>query len=139
MIRDSLLGHIAFRTSAQTEYLATEAFTYILQKGSNARKAFLRTLRDYRPSIPEDLRFIGQDREESGGIPDVVGFDTKGTRFLIIEAKFWAGLTERQPVKYLCRGRATVDRFAERVSTKCGRICPRLSGPLATAFTAGNI
>ncbi|WP_437933558.1 hypothetical protein [Sorangium sp. So ce341] len=32
-----------------------------------------------------------------------MGFDEKGNQHLIIEAKFWAGLTEHQPVTYLKR------------------------------------
>jgi hypothetical protein len=35
--------------------------------------------------------------------PDVVGSDTTGTEQLIIEAKFWVGLTEKQPGAYLER------------------------------------
>ena len=42
-----------------------------------------------------------QDSDEEGGIPDLAGRDADGTKRMLIEAKFWAGLTKRQPVKYL--------------------------------------
>lgn len=38
---------------------------------------------------------------EDTDIPDLVGVDPDGRRVLVIEAKFWAGLTGNQPVAYL--------------------------------------
>lgn len=58
----------------------------------------MRLLRGIAPDLP-DLRFRTQQAE---GIarPDMWGFDG-GTPRVFIENKFWAGLTENQPVEYL--------------------------------------
>lgn len=40
---------------------------------------------------------------EDGAIPDLIGTDTTGRPVVIIEAKFWAGLTDNQPVTYIKR------------------------------------
>ncbi|MYA41649.1 MAG: hypothetical protein F4Z31_07855 [Gemmatimonadetes bacterium] len=40
---------------------------------------------------------------EDGGRPDLVGFDEHGAERLLIEAEFWAGLTENQTLSYLRR------------------------------------
>jgi hypothetical protein len=42
------------------------------------------------------------DKEDSG-IPDLVADDAQRRHVLIVEAKFWAGLTENQPLGYLER------------------------------------
>jgi hypothetical protein len=53
--------------------------------------------------MPTELSFRSQESGDQGGIPDIVGVDANGMLRLIIEAKFWAGLTENQPVGYLAR------------------------------------
>jgi hypothetical protein len=40
-------------------------------------------------------------QQESGSYPDIVASTADGRQLLFIENKFWAGLTEHQPVKYL--------------------------------------
>ncbi|MCY4204351.1 MAG: PD-(D/E)XK nuclease family protein, partial [Bacteroidetes bacterium] len=37
---------------------------------------------------------------EEGGRPDLVAFDEDGSKHIVIEAKFWAGLTKNQPLTY---------------------------------------
>jgi hypothetical protein len=53
--------------------------------------------------LPDSLIFRTQAYGPDQVIPDLVGEDAKGIQHLIIEAKFWAGLTESQPVQYLQR------------------------------------
>lgn len=40
---------------------------------------------------------------EDGARPDLAVFDENGSEWFLIEAKFWAGLTENQPLTYLQR------------------------------------
>lgn len=99
----SLFGHIVFNFTSQAENFATEALHYILSNSSPARdglKRFLVTI-DNRLNI--DLQFVTQVHEEDGTIPDLVGFDENTDQICILESKFWAGLTDNQPVNYLKR------------------------------------
>jgi hypothetical protein len=53
--------------------------------------------------LPTDLRFQTQVAGDDDAIPDLVGFDANGAQRAILVAKFWAGLTDQQPVAYLGR------------------------------------
>ena len=66
--------------------------------------------------------------------PDLVGFDHQGRERLLVEAKFWAGLTDNQPQGYLDRltdnGGATALLFVApraRLETLWAELC-RLTG-----------
>jgi hypothetical protein len=103
MGRDTLFGHLAHRFVVQRENLATEGLCYILQRSSAATSELLRMVSDAGASLPSELTFRTQAAGEDGGIPDIVGEDQQGRPVLIGEAKFWAGLTDAQPVKYVRR------------------------------------
>lgn len=51
--------------------------------------------------LPEFLAFRSQGSIENMAQPDLIGSDEHGNRNLIVEIKFWAGLTENQPITYL--------------------------------------
>ncbi len=68
-----------------------------------ARRAFTRYLCQTGARLPDDLTFRTQQGGDDDAIPDLVGFDTAGGQKAIAEAKFWAGLTDAQPVGYLQR------------------------------------
>jgi hypothetical protein len=53
--------------------------------------------------LPPLARFQSQAGDEQGNIPDLIGLDAAGAEWLLIENKFWAGLTENQPTGYLER------------------------------------
>ena len=82
--------------------MATEALAYILSQHPDASGAFTAVAREYEPTLPERLIFRTQARGEDGAIPDLIGADANGEP-LLVEAKFWAGLTPNQPVTYLRR------------------------------------
>jgi len=103
MPESSLFGHLALKFGAHPENLATEALCYILQGSLTARSAFERLLADLGLETPTDLRFRTQAAGEDDSIPDMVGSDDSGRPVLILEAKFWAGLTGQQPAEYLKR------------------------------------
>lgn len=117
-MKDSLFGHLAFGFSKSPENLATEALCYILNRSEIANRAFIRLVSQASKDLPSNLKFETQIRisgndlsdepKEEGSnsgdfIPDFAGKDNTSKRVVIGEAKFWAGLTDNQPVTYLKR------------------------------------
>ncbi|MDB5310199.1 MAG: hypothetical protein JWO38_4401 [Gemmataceae bacterium] len=101
---DTLFGHLVTRFgSTQAENLATEGLNYVLGRSTEARRLFLRLLEQTGRLFPGDVSFSTQAADAGGAIPDLVGRDAAGVEAVIVEAKFWAGLTGRQPVAYLAR------------------------------------
>ena len=86
------------RFSRVNEDVATDALAFILHSSETARNGMMRFLRGLVPNMPS-LRFRTQQTE--GSIrPDMWGYDEAEPR-VFVENKFWAGLTDNQPVSYL--------------------------------------
>ena len=93
------------RFSGVNEDVATDALAYILESSVAARRGMQNLLAGCTPDMPE-LTFKTQQQE--GSIrPDMWGFAGSAPH-VYIENKFWAGLTDNQPVSYL------------RALSKCG-------------------
>jgi hypothetical protein len=97
----SLFGHLALRFGAHPENLATDALAYVLAKSPRALHGFTASLGDVMSAVGTDLRFETQHSTEDQGRPDLAGIDGGGNVRVFVEAKFWAGFTEHQPVGYL--------------------------------------
>src|SRR6266446_3116350 len=96
---NTVFSHIVQkRLSQENENVATEALTFIVDSSEHARTGLMKLLRGIAPDLPS-LRFRTQQTEGSAR-PDMWGLDG-GTPRVFIENKFWAGLTENQPVEYL--------------------------------------
>jgi hypothetical protein len=102
-MNESLFGHLAFNFSKSPEDLATEALCYSLGKSTAANTAMLNFLRQINPNFPESLNFSTQGVGDKGERPDLIGKNTQGVEIFLGEAKFWAGLTDNQPISYLER------------------------------------
>ncbi len=89
------------RLSQENENVATEALSFVLQSHELAHNGMMKLLRGIDPQMPR-LWFRTQQAEGKGR-PDMLGCDDAGEPHLFIENKFWAGLTENQPVSYLRR------------------------------------
>lgn len=98
----TLFGHLATRLG-EPENLATEALGYILRKSLTCRQALGDLLTHNGMSMDGNLLYRNQASGQDQGVPDVVGLDGVGQQRLILEAKFWAGLTDHQPITYLGR------------------------------------
>jgi hypothetical protein len=98
-----LFGHLASRFSTQRENLATEALTFILNRSVAMGETFRRLVGRTGIELPQLARFHSQAGDEQGNIPDLIGLDAMGAERLVVENKFWAGLTENQPVGDLDR------------------------------------
>lgn len=87
------------RYSQEYENIATDALAYILESSEAARAGMTGLLRGLVAEMP-DLRFVTQQSE--GAIrPDMWGYDDHSVPRVYVESKFWAGLTDNQPVSYL--------------------------------------
>ena len=97
----TVLSHLAGRFTIQTENLASEALAFILKRSSAARRGLSALSNQCCFSIEEELSFETQLSNDDGSRPDIIGKTASGEVRLLLEAKFWAGLTESQPVGYL--------------------------------------
>jgi len=97
----NLLAHLAWNFCAHPENIATKSLGFVLNQNEPARKALSEFLAGFNVAVSADLEFVGQDVSDEGSILDLVGRDSSKDLRLIIEGKFWAGLTANQPVNYL--------------------------------------
>lgn len=95
----TVFSHIIQKRFSQVnEDVATDALAYVLESSDAARHGMTKLLRGTVPDLPP-LRFKTQQTE--GGIrPDMWGY-ADGEPRVFVENKFWAGLTDNQPVSYL--------------------------------------
>ncbi|MDA0323553.1 MAG: hypothetical protein O2923_12680, partial [Verrucomicrobia bacterium] len=95
----TVFSHIIQKRFSQVnEDVATDALAYILESSESACNGMMKLLRGLVPELPA-LRFKTQQTE--GAIrPDMWGFADNQPR-VFVENKFWAGLTDNQPVSYL--------------------------------------
>jgi hypothetical protein len=96
-----VLSHLTWRFSTSGENLATEALAYVLQSSPAARQALHRYASGLAGRELELVRFETQAANEDQSRPDLIGQTAGGERRLLMEVKFWAGLTDAQPVGYL--------------------------------------
>ena len=96
---DTVFSHIVQkRFSKVNEDVATDALAFVLHSSESARNGMMKLLRGIVQGLPA-LQFRTQQTE--GTIrPDMWGFAGVDPR-VFVENKFWAGLTDNQPVNYL--------------------------------------
>jgi len=99
----SLLGQFYSRIKGSQEDIASEGLAYILQKSKSARLAINRIIKSDCNLDFDDLSFITQNVGDKLERPDISAYDFNGKEVLILEAKFWASLTDNQPLTYLKR------------------------------------
>lgn len=100
--RDTLLAHLAWRLSDRHEDIAVEALGFILRSEAT-RNTLRQVVRDGGADVGPIVHVATQVSDEGGTRPDLVGSDRQGEEIVLIEAKFWAGLTQNQPKAYLER------------------------------------
>lgn len=126
---ESVLGQVALQAS-HPENVATEALAYILRKSERARAALGQYFVSMGAAATPDLDYQTQAAVDEEGTPDLVGHDAQGEVRVVLEAKFWAGLTAHQPVSYLARlARDSVLAFvvpSRRVDLLWGELLTRL-------------
>ena len=100
---DTLLAHLSPWFTPQTENIAVEALGYILNKYAGSREGLDDVVRSGVRNVNPVVKVHTQVSGEGGTRPDLVRVDENGTERALIEAKFWAELTRRQPDAYLDR------------------------------------
>ena len=101
--RPTVLAKLSWKFSHQPETVATEALAHILSESGGARDALGGFLRSHGADVGPVVRVRAEVTGEEGDRPDLACSDRDGTEQLLIEIKFWAGLTDHQPVTYLER------------------------------------
>ncbi|MFW5795253.1 MAG: hypothetical protein ACOCV1_07185, partial [Bacillota bacterium] len=101
----TLLSHLYSRIEGSPEDLATESLLYIINNSVKAKCIFISYIYSLINTIaPEDeVVFKTQQSGINLTRPDMVGINKKHEELIVIESKFWAGLTENQPIAYLKR------------------------------------
>jgi hypothetical protein len=95
-MQESLLSHITSSFITQYENVANSGVSYLLNKYVSARNVLQNILEiELLPS-----NYITELSTNSNGRPDITGIDAKGNKLVIIEGKFWANLTDNQPINY---------------------------------------
>lgn len=98
-----LLSHIVSRWSNRTEDIAVDALGFILSRSRAARNALRGVVEAVAPRVGELTSARTQVSGSDGARPDLVVYGSEDRERVIVEAKFWAGLTENQPESYLAR------------------------------------
>ena len=99
----TLLAHLTPRLTDRVENIAVEALGFILSRSRATMLVLNQTLQAVVPDLTPISSVTTQVTGDDGSRPDLVGYDEPGNELVLIEAKFWAGLTDNQPNTYLDR------------------------------------
>ena len=104
MEQQSLLAEVALRLAKSPEDVATEGLAYLLTRSETGRTLIRRIVADWLSRPIEPISIVkSQVDGGDGSRPDLECQDSDGSPLVIFENKFWAGLTEAQPNRYLQR------------------------------------
>lgn len=95
-----LLAYLVPRLTSRGEDTATEALAFILNKSKACRRALDNLLSEQNVAIEPITRLKTQVTSDDGSRPDMVGYDRKDHKRLLVESKFWASLLEGQADGY---------------------------------------
>ena len=95
----SVLTHVVLNSSLSSELVATKSLAYILNAEKDIARAFIEIFRE--AGIEFDPAIIQAELSDEDSRPDLTIHDDHGRVRALVENKFWAGLTEAQPISYL--------------------------------------
>jgi len=99
----SLLGQFYSRIKGSQEDIASEGLAYILQRSKSARNALHKIIKLESGLDFNDINYTTQNVGEKLERTDISGYNFDNQEVIILEAKFWASLTDNQPIGYLER------------------------------------
>lgn len=99
----TLFAHIIPRLTDRSEDIAVEALGYILSQSTASRRALETLVAAGGAEVTSIAGVRTQVAGADGATPDLSCLDEQDTESVLIEAKFWAGLTDNQPNTYLAR------------------------------------
>ena len=100
---DTLLGYLTPMLTNRVEEIATEALGYIMSKSPSSKEALNDIVESAVDNVSPVTHVLTQKIGLDGTRPDLVGMDENNAERVLIEAKFGADLTPRQPNAYLDR------------------------------------
>ena len=95
----SVLAHVVLNGSMPGEPAATQALAHILNSSSDIARAFVAVFRPANANF--EPGHIKAELGHADSRPDLTVHDGHGRVRAFVENKFWAGLTDAQPVSYL--------------------------------------
>ena len=114
----SLLAHLYSHIRGSQEDVATLSLQYIISQSDELRNTFNRLIGNkLHVNLDDVVKYSCQATGENQERPDISGKDSVGRELVLCEAKFYAGLTENQPLAYL-------DRLREGEGKGLVFICP---------------
>ncbi|MBE7184507.1 MAG: hypothetical protein INR68_08890 [Methylobacterium mesophilicum] len=138
---ETLFAHLATRFAPSPENIAIEALGFILARSASARASLRALVSVVGLSLPLDLAFATQAASDDLARPDIEGYGTDLKRHVVVECKFWAGLTANQPLTYAARlssetpGALVFIVPASRMTVLWGELTKRLK---AGAYDVGS-
>lgn len=99
----SLLGQFYNRIKGSQEDIASEGLAYILQQSEKARNVLSKIIKVETGLDFANINYVTQNVGDKLERPDISGYNNLGKEAIILEAKFWASLTDNQPIEYLNR------------------------------------
>ena len=96
----NLLAHLIPRIVDKVEPAATQALAYLLNASTDIAQAFVDVVGSTGNATFTPGR-IAAEKQHGNHFPDLTIRDTDGVVRILVENKFWAGLTDAQPVTYL--------------------------------------
>jgi hypothetical protein len=142
----TILADLVVRLTSQRENAATLALTFVMTKSAPARAAFAKDV-----GVDGVARVSAQYIDGDEGRPDIAMFGADGQLRALVEAKFWAALTDAQPVSYVARleqagggvlvvlaPEARLDVLRAEVLERCRRARPETTGDGVT-ITVGAV
>ena len=97
---NTLISYLVPRLTIQVENAATDALGYIVNKSSDSMQALNELLSEGGFGVEKIVRVETQVTHEDGSRPDMAGYDKNNVMRLLVEAKFWAALSEGQASGY---------------------------------------
>ena len=98
---DTLLAYLVSSFPGNTENVATEALRHIINRSDGSKEGLNDVIQSGARGTSPIVRVTSQVMQPDGSYPDLVGYDENGEQRVLIEVKFWAELTDRQPNHYL--------------------------------------
>jgi hypothetical protein len=99
----SLLGQFYNKIKGSQEDIASEGLAYILQHSKSAKNALQKIIKLESGLNFQDINYTTQNVGEKLERTDISGYNFDNQEVIILEAKFWASLTDNQPIGYLER------------------------------------
>ena len=98
---DTLLAYLVSSFPGRTEDIATAALRHILDRSDACLEALNDVVQSGVRGVNPITAVKSQVRQADGAVPDMVGYDETGEKRVLVEVKFWAELTRKQPNDYI--------------------------------------